>query len=95
MGFSSQECWSGLPFSTPGFFSDSDIKLMSSTLTGRFFTTALLGNAQLFVKSTFYYSWKIIVAGVLPIRNGEQKGFHVWDAHRTLLGFSNLYKNAS
>ena len=41
MGFSSQECWSGLPFPTPGDLLDSGIEpasLMSPALAGGFFT---------------------------------------------------------
>ena len=42
MGFSRQEYWSGLPFSTPRDFPDPGIKptsLASPALPGRFFTT--------------------------------------------------------
>ena len=39
MGFSRQEYWSGLPFPPPGDLPDPRIKLMSSALVGRFFTT--------------------------------------------------------
>ena len=36
MGFPRQEDWSGLPFTSPGYLSDSGIEPMS--LAGRFFT---------------------------------------------------------
>ena len=43
MGFSRQECWSGLPLPTPGDLPDAEIKpasLMSPALTDGFFTTS-------------------------------------------------------
>ena len=43
MGFSRQECWSGLPFPSPGDLPDPGIEptsLLSYTLAGRFFTTS-------------------------------------------------------
>ena len=47
MGFSRQECWSGLPFPSPGGRSDSGIELVSLkslVLAGGFFTSeATLG----------------------------------------------------
>ena len=39
MGFSRQEYCSGLPFPSPGDFSDPGIELTSPALAGRFFTT--------------------------------------------------------
>jgi len=42
MGFSRQECWSGLPFSSPGYLPDPGIEpvsLASAALEGGFFTT--------------------------------------------------------
>ena len=42
MGFSRQECWSGLPFPLPGDLPDPGIELVSPSspaLAGRFFTT--------------------------------------------------------
>ena len=42
MGFSRQECWSGLPFPSPGDLPDLGIKpasLVPPTLAGRFFTS--------------------------------------------------------
>ena len=44
MGFSKQEYWGGLPFSTPGHLPDPGVKpasLASPALIGRFFTTVL------------------------------------------------------
>ena len=38
MGFSRQEYWSGLPFSTPGDLPNPGIELASPALAGRFFT---------------------------------------------------------
>ena len=46
MGFSRQECWSGLPFPPPGDLPDPGIEptsLMSPALAGRFFTLATPG----------------------------------------------------
>ena len=43
MGFSRQECWSGLPFPSPGDLPEPGIgptSLMSPSLKGRFFTTS-------------------------------------------------------
>ena len=37
MGFPRQECWSGLPFPSPGDLLDPGIKPESSALAGRFF----------------------------------------------------------
>ena len=39
MGFSRQECWSGLPFPSPGDLPDPGIKPASPVLSSRFFTT--------------------------------------------------------
>ena len=39
MGFSRQECWSGLPCPPPGDLPDPGMELMSPALAGRFFTT--------------------------------------------------------
>ena len=46
MGFSRQECWSGLPFPS-GDLRDPEIKPVSSALAGRFFTTEPHGNPNL------------------------------------------------
>ena len=57
MGFSRQECWSGLPFPPPGDLPDPGIEPMSPaspTLAGRFFTTGPSGGAYLL--SIFKYS---------------------------------------
>ena len=43
MEFRSQEYWSGLPFLSPGNLPDPQIKPMSLSLAGRFFTTASPG----------------------------------------------------
>ena len=49
MGFSRQECWSGLPFSPPGDVPDPGIEAespVSPALAGRFFTTESCGKAH-------------------------------------------------
>ena len=43
MGFSRQECWSRLPFPSPGALRNPGIKLVSPALAGRFFTTVQPG----------------------------------------------------
>ena len=43
MKFSSQECWSGLPFPFPGDLPNPGIELTFPALAGRFFTTELPG----------------------------------------------------
>ena len=43
MEFRSQEYWSGLPFLSPGTLPDPQIKPISLSLAGRFFTTASAG----------------------------------------------------
>ena len=45
MEFSKQECWSGVPFPTPGDLPDSEMEpssLASPALAGRFFTTSTI-----------------------------------------------------
>ena len=39
MGFSRQECWSGLPFPSPGDLPTPEIEPTSPALPGKFFTT--------------------------------------------------------
>ena len=49
MKFSRQECWSGLPFATPGDLLNPGVELLSlasPVLAGRFFTTAPSGKPQ-------------------------------------------------
>ena len=54
MGFSTQEYWSGLPFSSPGDLHDPEIKPTSPALTGGFFTTESPGKPMKdFRKSLF------------------------------------------
>ena len=43
MGFSRQECWSGLPFPSPGGLADSEIKPMSPALKADSLPTELQG----------------------------------------------------
>ena len=52
MGFSKQECWSGLPCPPPGDLPDPGIKpasLMSPALEGGFFTTGVTWEASLYL----------------------------------------------
>ena len=46
IGFSRQECWSALPFPSPGHFPDLGIKPKSPALAGRFVTTESYGNSH-------------------------------------------------
>ena len=49
MKFSRQECWSGLPFATPGDLPDPGIEpvsLMPPALAGRFFITSATWNSS-------------------------------------------------
>ena len=39
MGFYRQECWSGLPFPSPGDLPNQGMESVSPALAGRFFTT--------------------------------------------------------
>ena len=53
--FSKQECWSGLPFPSPGDLPDPRIEPASPALAGGFFTTEPLGSLSvLCVVSTVY-----------------------------------------
>ena len=76
MGFSGQEYWSGLPFSTPGDLLDLGIKpasLASPALAGRFFTTSITWDAHSskeqarFICSTVVSIWLPSSSGVLQI----------------------------
>ena len=61
MGFPRQKYWSGLPFPSPGNFSDPGIEpssLVSPALAGGFFTTSTTWEAH------YYYS--ILLIGLLP-----------------------------
>ena len=45
MGLPRHDCWSGLPFPTPGDFPDPGIEPLSPVLAGRFFTTEQPGKS--------------------------------------------------
>ena len=47
MGFPMQECWNGLPFSSPGNLPDPRVESVSPSLAGGFFTTESPGNSTL------------------------------------------------
>ena len=66
MGFSRQECWSGLPFPTPGDLPNTGMEPMSLAslgLAGRFFTTVAPGKL-----STSIQFSSAQVAQLSPIR---------------------------
>ena len=46
MEFSTQTCWSGLPFPIPGGLPNPDIKYKFPTLVGKFFTTLPPGTSK-------------------------------------------------
>ena len=54
MGFSRQECWSGLPFPSPGDLPDPGIEPASPALEGGFFTTEPLGKPNSIVSGTLF-----------------------------------------
>ena len=80
MGFSRQEYWSGLPFSSPGDLPDPGIKLTSPTLAGRFFTPELPGKHPRQPKVTGLLSVYPVEAEIettassLPLLSAEQVG---------------------
>ena len=49
LGFSRQECWSGLPFFPPGALPNPGIKPMSPALASRFFTTEPPGKPVIYI----------------------------------------------
>ena len=60
MGFSRQECWSGLPRPPPGDFSDPGIEpksLTSPALGGVFFTISATWGAPKYLYINLYQSW--------------------------------------
>ena len=63
MGFSRQECWSGLPFPSPGDLPNPGIEssksLLSPALAGRFFTTVPSGKPQ--ITDIWYQRGDIII----------------------------------
>ena len=65
MGFSKQECWSGLPFPPPGDLPDpgSNLRLMSPALAGGFIPTSTICA----MKYSFY--WKILMCLMENIAN--------------------------
>ena len=52
-GLPMQEYWSGLPFLSPGDLPGPGIKLMSASLTSRFFPTMSLGKLYQHIKHCF------------------------------------------
>ena len=57
MGSSRQECWSGLPFPSPGDHPDPEmepVSLMSPALAGRFFTTRATWEALYCIRAVLW-----------------------------------------
>ena len=52
MGFSRQEYWSGLPFSSPGYLPNTGIEPRSPVLQADSFLTELLGKPKVLIKYT-------------------------------------------
>ena len=70
MGFSSQDYWSGLPFSTPGDLLDLGIKpasLESPALAGKFFTTSITWDAHSSMEQAKFIC-SPVVFGYLPVQ---------------------------
>ena len=60
MGFSRQECWSGLPFPSPGDLPYPGIEPefpAAPALAGGFFTTEPLGKTLIIVTANVYYAF--------------------------------------
>ena len=60
MGFSRQEYWSGLPFPSPGDYTDPGMELVSPVapaLAGRFFTTEPPGKSYNTIFFVFFTPW--------------------------------------
>ena len=76
MGFSTQEYWSGLPFSSPGDLHDPEIKPTSPALTGGFFTTESPGKPMKdFRKSLFQIKKKKRGSGEEEEQEEEEDAF--------------------
>ena len=61
MGFPRRQCWSGLPFPTPGDLSNPGIESGSPALPGGFFTAELPGRPICLALHLFFYTkgkWK-------------------------------------
>ena len=56
MGFSRQECWSGLPFSSPGDLPDPGIEPGSPTLQADALSSEPPGNPRRFRAETKFYA---------------------------------------
>ena len=95
MGFSRQEYWSVLPFSSPRALPDPGIEPESPALAGRFFTTEQQGSPVFKWAST--KPWHVFVHGMFPSSawqlekdmNGTSFRFFSWitsPSWRELLG---------
>ena len=61
MGFSMQECWSGLPFSSPGDLPDQGIEPRSPTLQADALTSEPPGKPNLLTVSLFIVSFRDVL----------------------------------
>ena len=61
MEFTRQECWSGLPFPSPGDFPDPGIEPRSPTLVGGLFTAELPGSFYIGIKKRKLHQSKILI----------------------------------
>ena len=85
MGFSRQECWSGLPCPTPGNLPNLAIQpmsLMSPALAGRFFTTRTTWEAP-FLMYVFTILGCFIVV-LLATATDKQQSW-MWTGYYTVL----------
>ena len=66
LGFSRQECWSGLPFPSPGGLPHAGVEPASPALAGRCFTAHSLSGPFIFLSSL---KTKIIVLAIIFRKN--------------------------
>ena len=72
LGFPKQECWSGLPFPSPGDLSNLGIEPTSPALAGRFFTTSTIWEAQ---RSIIYLNFFSTFTNIHPAIFAKSKLF--------------------
>ena len=96
-GFSRQECWSGLPFPSPGDLLDPAIELeypVSLELAGRLFTTEPPGKAVCVISSLKIFNPKEVMifttTCLLYIFRILYKKYYVWS--KALLSLSKMQK---
>ena len=76
IGFPRQECWSGLPFPSPGYLLDPGIKSMSPALAGGFFTTEPPTVTIFYIRSSDLI--QLITSILYPFTNLSLLWFDSW-----------------